>query len=63
MLYLDHLLKLLDFSQRFAETESQRRIDFTPTTATLPTVGAARATPTVTINQQLQRTSRPTSYS
>jgi hypothetical protein len=34
--------KLLDFSQRFAETESQRRIDFSPTTATLPSAGAAR---------------------
>jgi hypothetical protein len=46
--------KLLDFSQRFAETESQRRIDFTPTTASLPTVGAARAKPTVTITNNFK---------
>jgi len=46
--------KLLDFSQRFAETESQRRIDFTPTTATLPTVGAARAKPTVNITNNFK---------
>jgi hypothetical protein len=46
--------KLLDFSQRFAETESQRRIDFTPTTASLPTVGAAKAKPTVTITNNFK---------
>jgi hypothetical protein len=46
--------KLLEFSQRFAETESQRRIDFTPTTASLPTVGAARAKPTVTITNNFK---------
>jgi hypothetical protein len=46
--------KLLDFSQRFAQTESQRRIDFTPTTASLPTVGAARAKPTVTITNNFK---------
>jgi hypothetical protein len=46
--------KLLDFSQRFAETESQRRIDFTPTTASLPTVGGARAKPTVTITNNFK---------
>jgi hypothetical protein len=45
--------KLLDFSQRFAETESQRRIDFTPTTATLPTAGAAR-TPTIIVNNNIK---------
>jgi hypothetical protein len=46
--------KLLDFSQKFAEQESQRRIDFTPTTASLPTVGAARAKPTVTITNNFK---------
>jgi hypothetical protein len=46
--------KLLDFSQKFAEQESQRRIDFTPTTATLPTVGAARAKPTVNITNNFK---------
>ena len=45
--------KLLDFSQRFAETESQRRIDFSPTTATLPTAGGAR-TPTVIVNNNIK---------
>jgi hypothetical protein len=46
--------KLLEFSQRFAETESQRRIDFSPTTATLPSAGAARAKPTVTITNNFK---------
>jgi hypothetical protein len=45
--------KLLDFSQRFAQTESQRRIDFSPTTATLPTTGAAR-TPTIIVNNNIK---------
>jgi hypothetical protein len=45
--------KLLDFSQRFAETESQRRIDFSPTTATLPSAGAAR-TPTIIVNNNIK---------
>jgi hypothetical protein len=45
--------KLLDFSQRFAQTESQRRIDFSPTTATLPTAGAAR-TPTIIVNNNIK---------
>jgi len=45
--------KLLEFSQRFAETESQRRIDFSPTTPNLPSVGAAR-TPTVIVNNNIK---------
>jgi hypothetical protein len=45
--------KLLDFSQRFAETESQRRIDFSPTVSNLPSVGAAR-TPTVIVNNNIK---------
>jgi hypothetical protein len=44
---------LLDFSQRFAETESQRRIDFNPTVSNLPSVGAAR-TPTVIVNNNIK---------
>jgi len=42
--------KLLDFSQRFAETESQRRIDFSPTVSSLPTVGSGRVPPVVINN-------------
>jgi hypothetical protein len=45
--------KLLDFSQRFAETESQRRIDFSPTVSNLPSAGAAR-TPTVIVNNNIK---------
>jgi hypothetical protein len=45
--------KLLDFSQRFAETESQRRIDFSPTTPNLPSAGVAR-TPTVIVNNNIK---------
>jgi hypothetical protein len=45
--------KLLDFSQKFAETESQRRIDFNPTVSNLPNVGAAR-TPTVIVNNNIK---------
>ena len=45
--------KLLEFSQRFAETESQRRIDFSPTVSSLPTAGAAR-TPTVIVNNNIK---------
>ena len=45
--------KLLDFSQRFAETESQRRIDFSPTTPNLPSAGAAR-TPTIIVNNNIK---------
>ena len=45
--------KLLDFSQRFAETESQRRIDFSPSVPNLPTTGAAR-TPTVIVNNNIK---------
>lgn len=45
--------KLLEFSQRFAETESQRRIDFSPTTPSLPTAGAAR-TPTIIVNNNIK---------
>jgi hypothetical protein len=46
--------KLLEFSQRFAETESQRRIDFTPTIPDLPTVGASKGKPTVTITNNFK---------
>jgi hypothetical protein len=45
--------KLLDFSQRFAETESQRRIDFSPTVSSLPTVGSGRV-PSVVINNNFK---------
>jgi hypothetical protein len=45
--------KLLDFSQKFAETESQRRIDFNPTVPNLPSAGAAR-TPTVIVNNNIK---------
>jgi len=45
--------KLLEFSQRFAETESQRRIDFSPTTPSLPSAGAAR-TPTIIVNNNIK---------
>jgi hypothetical protein len=45
--------KLLDFSQKFAETESQRRIDFNPTVPNLPSVGAAR-TPTVIVQNNFK---------
>jgi hypothetical protein len=45
--------KLLDFSQRFAETESQRRIDFSPTTASLPTAGSGRV-PSIVINNNIK---------
>jgi hypothetical protein len=46
--------KLLEFSQRFAETESQRRIDFSPTIPDLPTVGASKGKPTVTITNNFK---------
>ncbi len=46
--------KLLDFSQRFAETQSQRRIDFSPTIPDLPTVGASKGKPTVTITNNFK---------
>jgi hypothetical protein len=45
--------KLLEFSQRFAETESQRRIDFSPTTASLPTAGSGRV-PSIVINNNIK---------
>jgi hypothetical protein len=45
--------KLLEFSQRFAETESQRRIDFSPTTSSLPTAGSGRV-PSIVINNNIK---------
>ena len=45
--------KLLDFSQKFAETAPEARIDFTRTIPNLPSVGAAR-TPTVIVNNNIK---------
>jgi hypothetical protein len=50
---LSPLAKVIELSQRFAETESQRRIDFSPTVSSLPTVGSGRV-PSVVINNNFK---------
>jgi hypothetical protein len=55
---LSPLAKVIELSQRFAETESQRRIDFNPTVPNLPSAGAAR-TPTVIVNNNFKNAIDP----
>jgi hypothetical protein len=50
---LSPLAKVIELSQRFAETESQRRIDFSPTVPNLPSVGSGRV-PSVVINNNIK---------